>query len=176
DKDEILQDLSLTGINDINQDDFSTDPKELKIYLYEHYTYSSQLDKKGESKLYQVIATGTEVLEVNEIPFIPFVHAKKKSIVGSFYGNGFYDEAKQYQDALTKKYRIIDHLGTLAAYPRYIGVKGGFDKQTMLNNRPGSIIEAQAVDAITLFPPVPLDNSFVKSYDMLRESEIKALR
>lgn len=176
DKDDILQELSLTGISDVNQDDFSTDPKERKLYRYEHYTYSSLLDKKGESKLYQVIATGQEVLEVNEIPFIPLIHAKKKEVVGSFYGAGFYDEAKQLQDALTKKYRVIDMLGVRAAYPRMIAVKGGYDKQSLLNNRPGSVIEAQTTDAVTWFPTVQLDNSFVESYQMLRESEAKSLR
>lgn len=176
DKDEILQELSLTGINDIDDDSQSTDPKEAKIYRYEHYVYSSQLDRKNETKLYQVIATGNEVLEVNEVPFIPFVHGKKKEVVGSFYGAGFFDEAKQLQDALTKKYRIIDMLGTQAAYPRYIAVKGAYDKQSLMNNRPGSVIESQTIDAVTIFPPVQLDASFSTSYQMLRESEQKALR
>lgn len=177
DQDEILQELSLTGVSDINQDFDSTDPKERFIFIYEHYTYSSQFSKSKETKLYQVIATGNEVLEINEIPFMPFVHAKKRSITGSFYAQGFYEEAKPYQDALTKKYRIADTVATKTAWPRYRAVKGAYDRQSALNaNRPGAIIEAQAIDAIEQFPHIPLDQSFITHYEMLRESEKQSLR
>ncbi|EKA7615241.1 hypothetical protein OL383_004426 [Salmonella enterica] len=177
DKDEILQELSLTGITDVNQEFDSTDPKELPIFIFEHYTYSSQLDKKGESKRYQVIATSNEVLDVKEVAFFPIRHAKKHSVTGSFYGSGFFEEAKPYQDALTKKYRIADQIASVTAWPRYIAVKGAYDRQSLANShRPGAVIEASAVDAVIPFPHQTLDQSFITHYEMLRDSEKQSLR
>ncbi|EKE9051048.1 hypothetical protein OXE08_004515 [Salmonella enterica] len=177
DKDVILQELSLTGISDIDQDFDSTDEKEKRVFIYEHYTYSSQFDKSKETKLYQVITTGNEVLEINEISFMPFVHAKKKSVIGSFYAQGFYDEAKPFQDALTKKYRLADQVATMTAYPRYVAVKGAYDKQSMMNSsRPGGVIETQSVDSLIPFPHQTLDQSFITHYEMLRDSEKQSLR
>ncbi|EHY6648646.1 hypothetical protein K4M64_004544 [Salmonella enterica] len=177
DKDIILQELSLTGITDINQDYFSIDEKEKLVFIWEHYIYSSQFSKKKTTKLYQVIATDNEVLEINEIPFMPFVHAKKKNVNGQFYAQGFYDEAKPYQDALTKKYRQADQIATVAAWPRYIAVGGAYNKQSVLNShQPGAVIEVNEVGALAPFPHQTLDQSFDKHYQLLRESEQQSLR
>ncbi|EKC8064581.1 hypothetical protein OQC17_004591 [Salmonella enterica] len=177
DKDAILADLALTGVGDYDDNDYSTDPNERKIYLYEHYTYSSQFDKKGETKLYQIKSTANEVSEINEIPFIPFVHAKAKEVTGCFYGAGFFDEAKPFQDALTKKYRQADQVASVTAWRRFSAVKGAYDRQALLNShRPGAVVEVQDQNAVMPFVDSRLDASFDKSYEMLRESEQQSLR
>lgn len=176
-RDEILAELSLVGINDINQENDSLDEREQKIYIYEHYFHTSKLDKGSESKLYQAVATENEILEINEIPFIPFVHAKKQSVVGSFYGRGFFDEAKPFQDALTKKARQADTVATLTAWQRHVAVKGAYDRQSLLNvHRPGAVVEVSDPAAIQPLPVRELDNTFMQSYNMLKESEQQSLR
>lgn len=177
DKDVILPDLNYSGIGD-HDDVNSVDPKERKIYLYEDYIYSSLPDRKGETKRYQVIRTGNEILEVNEIAFFPFTNAKCENVIGSFYGRGFYQVAKPYQDLLTKKARIADQIATKQAWPSYLAVKGQYNREHLLNShRPGAIVEQNTIGAIDMFANVPsLDQSFITSYEMLKESEKETLR
>ena len=157
-------------------DNNSVDPKERKINLYEHYIYSSLLDNKGESKKYQVIATGTEILEVNEVPFFPFVHCKKEIVIGSFYGRGFFEDAKPYQIALTKKARQAETNADRQTYGRYIAVKGQYNRESLLNNRPGAVIEQMSLGSVDRMQEHELGQSFAYSYDKLQESADKALR
>ncbi|EBW7358880.1 hypothetical protein E2L92_21985 [Salmonella enterica subsp. enterica serovar Ibadan] len=177
DYDLILQELSLTNVSDIEQDIDSIDDNEQKVFIYETYIYSSLFDKKGETKLYQVDHIQTEVLAITEIPFMPFVHAKAQSVTGQFFGSGFFQKSKPYQDALTKKYRQIDHMATMATWPRYVAAKGQYDRQALLNsNRPGAVVEVAAAGAIDYFPAVQIDQTFLTHYEMLRDSEKQSLR
>lgn len=157
-------------------DNNSVDPKERKINLYEHYIYSSLLDNKGESKKYQVIATGSDILEVNEVAFFPFVHCKKEIVIGSFYGRGFFEDAKPYQIALTKKARQAETNADRQTYGRYIAVKGQYNRESLLNNRPGAVIEQMAIGSVDRMQEHELGQSFAYSYDKLQESADKALR
>lgn len=176
DKDVIMQELAMNGVNDHIHEFSSTDPKEMKVFLYNHFGYSSQYEKGKGVNLYEHWTTLNDVLSIDRAPFIPFVHCKKKNIIGSFYGAGFFDEAKPYQDALTKQHRIIDQISSLSAWPRYIGVKGAYDRQSLMNNRPGSVIDAQSIDSVTYFPPIPLDQSILENFQLLKESEKESLR
>ncbi|EEI7324277.1 hypothetical protein G4E03_003466 [Salmonella enterica] len=177
DKDEILAELSLNGINDVNQDDSQLDEKERKVYRWEYYYYSSDLDETGESKPYQMVSVAKKCLSINEIPRFPSVHAKKKNVLGCFYGSGFFDDAKPYQDALTKKYRIADQVASISAWPRYLTVKGQYNRESLLNHRPGAIVEQMASGSVDIMPKAQtLDQSFITSYEMLRESEKQSLR
>ncbi|EAQ9051861.1 hypothetical protein D8V62_23785 [Salmonella enterica] len=177
DKDEILAELSLNGINDVNQDDSQIDEKERKIYRWEYFYYSSDLDESGQSKPYQMIALTNKVLSIEEITRFPFVHPKKKSVLGSFYGAGFFDDAKPFQDALTKKYRIAEQVAAISAWPRYLTIKGQYNRESLLNHRPGAIIEQMAAGSVDIMPKAQtLDQSFITSYEMLRESEKQSLR
>lgn len=157
-------------------DNNSVDPKERKINLYEHYIYSSLLDNKGESKKYQVIATGNDILEVNEVAFFPFVHCKKEIVIGSFYGRGFFEDAKPYQIALTKKARQAETSADRQTYGRYLAVKGQYNRESLLNNRPGAVIEQMALGSVDRMQEHELGQSFAYSYDKLQESADKALR
>ncbi|EDI2893892.1 hypothetical protein CDG24_25195 [Salmonella enterica subsp. enterica serovar Newport] len=177
DKDVILPDLNYSGIGD-HDDVISTDPKERKIYRYEDYFYSSLPNRKGETKIYQAVRFGNEIAEVNEIAFFPFVHCKCENVIGSFFGRGFYQIAKPYQDLLTKKARIADQVATKQAWPTYLAIKGQYNREQLLNSRmPGAIVEQNAAGAIDMFSNVPtLDQSFITSYELAKDSEKETLR
>ncbi|EMC1489670.1 hypothetical protein VAA96_004548 [Salmonella enterica] len=173
---ETMSQLAQNGLFVDERDINSTDPKERRIYRYETYLYSSIPDSKGETKLYQVNHTDSEILDYKEVGFIPFIHAKAKNVVGSFYAQGLFDSCRRYQDALTKRYRQIDQVADKTSWPQYAAVKGAYDRQSLMNNRPGSVIEMQDVNAVRRFEPLALDPAVVKSYEILRESEQRRLR
>lgn len=157
-------------------DNNSVDEKERKINLYEHYIYSSLLNPKNETRKYQVIATSQDILEVREIAFFPFVHCKKEIVIGSFYGRGFFEDAKPYQIALTKKARQAETNADRQTYGRYIAIKGQYNRDSLLNNRPGAVIEQVTQGAVERMNEPELGQSFAYSYDRLQESADKALR
>ncbi|EHE2320713.1 hypothetical protein JNE51_004423 [Salmonella enterica] len=173
DKDVMLDEYATTGDHFDNN---SLDEKERKIYLYEYYINSSLPSTKGETRKYQVIATNSEVLEVNEIPFFPFVHCKKEIVIGSFYGRGFFEDAKPYQIALTKKARQAETNADAATYGKYIAIKGQYNRESLLNNRPGAIVEQMTLGSVDRFPHQELGQTWAFSYDKLQESSDKALR
>lgn len=173
DKDVMIDEYAVTGDHFDNN---SVDEKERKIYLYEHYIYSSLLDAKSEIRKYQVIATNNEILEVNEIAFFPFVHAKKENVIGAFYGRGFFEDAKPYQIALTKKARQAEHNADMSTYGRYIAVKGQYNRESLLNNRPGAVVEQMSLGSVDRLPHSELGQSFAFSYDKLQDSADKSLR
>ncbi|MGL5964500.1 MAG: portal protein, partial [Fusobacteriaceae bacterium] len=120
----------------------TADPLERNIYLYEHYMYSSLVDKsKRKSKLYRIVSTDVEILEVEEVARIPFVHGKMESVPGSFWGRSMYDKLGPIQDIITRLVRAAEYNAADGAYGRYIAVKGMYDRASLLNNRPGSVIE-----------------------------------
>lgn len=126
------------------------DPMEREVSLYEHYIWTSVLDKKGKSKLYQVFAINTDkILEVNEVSHIPFAHGVPDRIPGSFWGTSFYDTLYPYQDFVSNVIRDQYQVGKLNTYQRVIAVKNAYNKATLLNGyRPGAVIEVEQPGAI----------------------------
>lgn len=173
DKDVMIDEYATVGDHFDNN---SVDPKERKIYLYEHYIYSSLLNEKGEIRKYQVIATNNEILEVNEVPFFPFVHCKKEIVIGSFYGRGFFQDAKPFQIAETKKARQAETNADMATYGRYLTVKGQYNRESLLNHRPGAIIEQMSLGSVDRLAHQELGQSFAYSYDKIQQSADKSLR
>lgn len=141
-----LSTQNLVNMGTFGDDDglhvLTVDPLERNIYIYEHYLYSSLVDKsKRKSKLYRVVSTDMEILEVEEVSRIPFVHGKMESIPGSFWGRSMYDKLGPIQDIISRLVRSAEFNAADGAYGRYVGVKGMYDKASLLNNRPGSVIE-----------------------------------
>lgn len=132
-------------------EDVCIDEMEREVYLYEHYVYTSLVDKK-KVKLYKVLATETEILSVDEVSRIPFVHGVPERVPGSFWGVSFYDKFGPAQDILTKNTRAKERMALQSAFGRYIAVKGQYDRQGLLNNRPGGVVEVEAPQAISPFP------------------------
>ncbi|EHT3579219.1 hypothetical protein KXY27_004538 [Salmonella enterica] len=150
----------------------STDPKERKIKIDEHYIYSSQLHRKGETRAYQVITCGGEFLECNEILEFPFVHGQSETVLGSFWGRSFYDKAKNIQDAKTAQLRMILNNAEQTIHPRFIAVKGMYNRESLLQaSRPGAVIEQGAAGSIEQFPFQTLAPEFYQAWELISSIE-----
>lgn len=146
-----------------NDKDVFIDENEREVYLYEHYTYSSLFNRKGKSKLYQVLSTDCEILSIKEVDFIPFIHGVVERIPGSFWGISLYDKFKAEQDILSDNERTVLDNAMYNTYDRYMAVKGGYDRASLLNNRPGAVIEVQDLNSITFFPKTSVPVSVQES-------------
>lgn len=123
-----------------------------RIWTYEHYIRTALLDKNKEAKLYQVIQAGQHILSVEEINCVPFVSFCPYPIPGSFFGQSVYDITKDIQDLRTALVRgYIDNVNN-ANYGRYTAIVGAYDRRSLLDNRPGGVVEMQRPDAVNLFP------------------------
>lgn len=148
----------------------SVDENERPINLYEHYIYSSIPNKKKETRLYQVITSGGEILQKEEIKRMPFEMSKCEPIQGSFFARSFYDVCKPFQDSLSFAQRLVMDKGMLSVYPRYRAVKGQYDRGSLQNNRPGAVIEEMQPGSVQYFENYELPQSFALAQQNLKES------
>lgn len=135
---------------------YGLDPMEREVYLYEHYIYTSLFDKKMKSKLYQVYAMNvSDVLEVNEVARIPFVHGVPDRIPGSFWGKSMADLFGDDQIFLSNILRDYATYSKAIVHPKWMVLKGQYDKASLLNvGRPGAVVEESASGAIRPFTPM----------------------
>ncbi|EGJ3141386.1 hypothetical protein IGV50_004410 [Salmonella enterica subsp. enterica serovar Newport] len=154
----------------------STDPKERKIKIDEHYIHSSQLHRKGETRVYQIITAGDEFLECNEILEFPFVHGQTETVLGSFWGRSFYDKAKNIQDVKTAQLRMILNNAEQTIHPRFLAVKGMYNRESLLQaTRPGAVIEQNAAESIQQFPFQALSPEFYQAWQLVQGIEDQLL-
>lgn len=124
----------------------------MKVWTFEHYIRTGILNDNDEVKLYQVIQAGSYILSVEEINAIPYVTFCPYPIPGSFFGQSVYDITKDIQDLRTALIRgYIDNINN-ANHNRYMAVEGAYDRRSLLDNRPGGVVQVQRPDAISLFP------------------------
>ncbi|EDI8735812.1 hypothetical protein GEM21_05470 [Salmonella enterica] len=154
----------------------STDPKEKVIDILEHYVFSSQLNKKGETRLYQVTTTRSELLKVDEISRIPFVHGQCETMLGSFYGRSFYDVAAPYQKQLSNLIRMELQTAKMSAWPAYQVADKNYKREDLLNlHRPGAVVQMSQIGAVDLFPRPQLSETFWRAKDSLLQSAQNSL-
>ncbi|EEO8179059.1 hypothetical protein G7D34_003690 [Salmonella enterica] len=159
-----------------NREFDSTDPKEMKIRIDEHYIYSSQLHRKNETRPYQVITAGDEFLECNEILEFPFVHGQSETVVGEFWGRSFYDKAKPLQDLKSHQLRTILSNGDQTVKPRYKALKGMYNRESVLqSHEPGAIIEINAPDAVMPFDHLQLSPEYFQAWELVESIENQQL-
>ncbi|MBE1275101.1 portal protein [Enterovibrio baiacu] len=146
DKIDLLIDGTLTS--DLDYGSLSYDDNERDVYLYEHFIYTSLMNKRGKSELLRVFATDNQILEVHCADRIPFTYGKAITIGGSFLGMSMYDICKDHQDSLSNAMRLQMDDSAKRTHPRYYALKGGYDKRSLLDNRVGGIIEVNLSGAI----------------------------
>lgn len=126
---------------------YSIDPLERKVYLYEHFLYSSLLE--GKTKLYRVFATNFEILEIHDADYIPFQFGKALEVPGSMLGNSLYKICGPYQDSLSHLQRMsLDNM-TKVTHGRYYAVENMFDARSLMKWKPNGIINVKQQGAIT---------------------------
>ena len=156
----------------VNKDDdykYSIDPAERPIYLYEHFIYSSYLSDDDKSKLYRVYGTDTDILSIDEVDTMSLVHGKPISLPDSYWGISLHSLCKHEQDKLSELTRMISDSGSNATRGRYIAVKGQYDRRSLLDNRPGGVVEVNTPNVIDTFPyhplPVAVESLYAKISD-----------
>lgn len=140
--------------------DIGTDSQDLaaRIWIYEHYIRTSYLSPNEDVRLYQVFEAGNIILEVNEVTDIPFETFTPYPIPGALFGESIYDITKDIQDLRTAIIRgYIDNVNN-ANYGRYSAIVGAYDRRSLLDNRPGGVVEMERPDAVNLFPYHSLPN------------------
>lgn len=183
---------TITGINESNtsnlkletlkahasKEDYYTssiDPMEVSVYLYEHWIYSSLLDKDGKTCFYQVYSVdseGNSILEINEVDSgkHPFVKGEVMSLPDSLWGISLYSLCKKDQDVLTRLNSQIMRNGDDANYRRYTALKGQYDQRTLVDNRPGGVVEVNSLGAVDVFPYHPLPTATNDLYNKISEN------
>lgn len=132
-----------------------------RVWLYESYIRSSLGGKS--TKLYQVFSfTGSDILEVNEVNEIPFETFTPFPTPAAIFGESVFDITKDIQDLKTALMRgYVDNIMN-ANYGRFMAVEGQYDRRSLLDNRPGGVVEQKAPGMIDRFPyhglPVGTDN------------------
>lgn len=117
-----------------------------KVWLYEHYIRTSCAT--GRLETLQVFTINSQILEVNRVSEHPFETMSPFPVPGTIWGESVYDITKDIQDLNTSLVRgIIDNVMN-ANFRRYMAVKGSYDRQSLLNNRPGGVVEVQSPGAV----------------------------
>lgn len=125
-----------------------------KIWLHENYIKTSVANERPE--ILQVFTVHNQILEVNIVNEIPFTTFTPFPIPGSIWGESVYDVTKDLQDLGTTTLRgIIDNIMN-ANFRRYEAVKGQYDRESLMNNRPGAVIEVLTQGSVNPFPHHPL--------------------
>lgn len=156
--------------------DIGTDSQDLaaRIWVYEHYVRTSSLDAHENVRLYQVFEAGNIILEVNEVNDIPFETFTPYPIPGAIFGESIYDITKDIQDLRTAIIRgYIDNVNN-ANYGRYTAIQGAYDRRSLLDNRPGGVVEMERDGAVNLFPYHSLPNGIDQLLGMT--DEVKEVR
>lgn len=149
-----------------------------KIDLYEHYIKSSILSEDNETRLYQVTATDTELLRVEEIKRFPFIHGQMETVVGDMFGRSMHDAAKRFQDQISIITRLALVDAKLSAYPRWVVSKdGGVDRQSLLQTgfNPGAVIEERVSGALREIPRASAAQEYLVGLQNFKQAAQEAL-
>ena len=126
------------------------DERSDRLWLHENYIKTSVLNEE-HAEVLQVFTIHGQVIEVNKVDKIPYITGTPFPIPGFIWGESVTDVTRDIQDLKTVLIRgYIDNIQN-ANFRRYIGVKGAFDPRTLLNNRPGAVVEVQQMGAIQPF-------------------------
>lgn len=141
----------------VNPDGVAITEKQ-KFQVYEHYC---QMRYKGHAKKWwKFTTTRTQFLdEPEELEFLPFVCGKVMTLPGSFWGEGIYDIAAPLQDQLTRDYRMLNYNSANRAFGRHIALADSYDIESLLDNRPGGVIDVTQPNAISLLPEADLSQA-----------------
>lgn len=126
------------------------DEKSDRVWLYEDYIRTSVVS--GEMELLQVFTVNNQILEVNRVNDIPFDTITPLPIPGAIFGESITDITKDIQDLNSFLIRGVIENTFNANNQRYMGLKGGYDRRSLLDNRPGGVVEINTMGAITPFP------------------------
>lgn len=148
----VIANSRVNNMNPLNVSDvvMTGDDKSDQVWLHEHYIKTSL--PMGKLEILQVFTINGQILEVNRVNEFPFETFTPFPVPGSIWGESVFDITKDIQDLNTSLIRgMIDNIMN-ANFRRYSAIKGQYDRESLLNNRPGGVIEMSQVGAVTPFP------------------------
>lgn len=152
--DLVAEDIEMTRDRDMTGLDVG-DPRDFEKYLVDEIYVRTNL-KGRKTKLYQVFQVNNEIVSYEEVSEIPFEVCTPFPTPGNIVGESVFDITKDIQNVKTALVRgYIDNIMS-ANYGRFRAVKGQYDKRSLLDNRPGGVVEENAIGMVDLFPHHPL--------------------
>lgn len=148
----VIANSRVNNLNPLNVSDVLSvgDEKADKLWLHENYIKTSLIS--GRLEILQVFTANGQILEVNRVNEFPFETMSPFPIPGSVWGESVFDITKDIQDLSTTLVRgMIDNIMN-ANFRRYEAIKGQYDRESLLNNRPGAVVEVMSQGAVTPFP------------------------
>lgn len=158
--DLITEDIEMTRSQDYTSLDMG-DMYDMEKYLVDEVYVRTALTGR-KTKLYQVFMVNSEVVDYSEVSEIPFEICTPFPLPGNMVGESVFDITRDLQNVKTALIRgYIDNVMN-ANYGRYRAVKGQYDKRSLLENRPGGVVEENAPGMVDLMPyhqlPQGVDN------------------
>lgn len=147
----VIANVRINNLSPLNVSDTLSvgDERADKLWLHENYIKSSVVNDRME--IFQVFTIHGQILEVNRVNEYPFETATPFPVPGSIWGESVFDITKDIQDLKTTLIRgIIDNTMN-ANFRRYQALEGAYNKESLLNNRPGAVIEVKTPGAVTPF-------------------------
>lgn len=152
--DLVAEDIEMTRDQDMTGLDFG-DPRDFEKYIVDEVYVRTNL-KGRKTRLYQVFQVNNQIVSYEEVSEIPFDVCTPFPVPGSIIGESVFDITRDIQNVKTALVRgYIDNIMS-ANYGRFRAVKGQYDKRSLLDNRPGGVVEENAVGMVDLFPHHPL--------------------
>ena len=137
---ERIQRLSFNDENAYASDEFNeSDESQRKVWVVEAYI-RCDFDGDGISELRKVTMAGNELLDNEEVDFIPFVSITPVPLPHTFFGLSIADLGMETQKTKTSILRAqLDDL-YLTVNGRYFAVEGQVNLDDLLTSRPGGIV------------------------------------
>ncbi len=158
-----------TTAKEVNSDnnDKSTD----RFDLYEHYILTSHLTDGSALQWVQAFTCNDNLLEYCVVKDNPFSAIVAVAVPNSVVGWSIPDLIKDIQKQRTAIMRAATSNTLNLAYPRYIAEAGKYDSESLVDNSPGAVVEADHVGAVIQFQETPLP---AQSYEQLDRLTLEA--
>ncbi|PXX41648.1 portal protein [Undibacterium pigrum] len=125
----------------------NADESQRKIWITEAYV-RCDFDGDGISELRKVTVAGNELLDNEEVDFIPFVDITPVPLPHTFFGLSIADLAMESQKTKTSILRSqLDNL-YLNVNGRYYAVEGQVNLDDLLTSRPGGVVRIKQPGAV----------------------------
>lgn len=148
----VIANSRVNNLNPLNVSDVLSvgDERADKLWLHENYIKTSLVS--GRMEILQVFTMNGQIIEVNRVNEFPFETMTPFPIPGSVWGESVFDITRDVQDLNTTLVRgVIDNIMN-ANFRRYEAIKGQYDRESLLNNRPGAVVEVNMAGAVNPFP------------------------
>jgi hypothetical protein len=141
---ERIQRLSYNDENAVLSDELNTsDESQRRVWVMECYI-RCDFDGDGISELRKVTVAGNQLLDNEEVDFIPFVSITPVPLPHTFFGLSIADLIMEKQRSKTSLLRAVHDTTYLESNGRYFAVEGQVNLDDLLTSRPGGVVRMKA--------------------------------